>query len=288
MAMELRGKAIAISGASSGIGAATALACARSGMDVALCARREDKLREVAERCRGLGVRAFTMGVDVADAGACRAFIEGAARELGGLYAVYANAGYGLEKPILEMSDAEMRAIFEVNFFGTLNLIRPAIEHFRAQPSAPERGGWRGHVLICSSCLARLSIPFYGAYAATKAAQAHVGGALRLELEPERIAVSTVHPITTRTELFDQVKTRSGLTEVKPHAPKWLEQDAEVVAACTLRCLRRPRPEVWTNFKGAFVRAGMSVCSLVPGLSDGAGRKMVAGKKIVRPDGEAK
>ncbi len=277
MAIDLRGKAIAISGASSGIGAATALACARAGMHVALCARRDDKLRDVAERCRALGVKAFTMSVDVADAAACQAFIERAAGDLGGLYSVYANAGYGLEIPILEMSDAQMRDIFEVNFFGTLNLIRPAIQHIRSRP-APARGAWRGHVLICSSCVARLSIPFYGAYAATKAAQAHVGNALRLELEPERIAVSTVHPITTRTELFDQVKTRSGLSEVKPHAPKWLEQDAEVVAACTLRCLRRPRPEVWTNFKGAFVRFGMSMVSLLPGLSDGATRKMVAEK----------
>lgn len=280
MPIDLKGRVIAISGASSGIGAATALACARAGMPLALCARRADKLSEVGERCRALGVPVFTMNVDVADAGACRAFVEATVKELGSLYAVYANAGYGLELPIMQMSDGQLRDIFEVNFWGTLNLVRPAVEHMLAQPRHTPRAGEgaaapRGHVLICSSCLAKMTIPFYGAYSATKAAQAHIGRAMRLELEPQGVHVSTVHPITTTTELFDKVKDRSGLEKVEAHAPGWLTQTADVVAQHTVACLRRPRPELWTGFRGAFVRMGMSVCTLVPGLADANTRGMV-------------
>lgn len=279
MPIDLKGRVIAISGASSGIGAATALACARAGMPVALCARRADRLAAVADQCRALGVPVFTMNVDVADAGACRAFIDATVKELGGLYAVYANAGYGLEMPVMQMTDRDLRDIFEVNFWGTLNLVRPAVEHMLAQARPPTRAGEkappRGHVLICSSCLAKMTIPFYGAYSATKAAQAHIGRAMRLELEPQGVHVSTVHPITTTTELFDKVKDKSGLDKVDAHAPRWLTQTADVVAHHTVACLRRPRPEVWTGFRGAFVRMGMSVCTLVPGLADANTRGMV-------------
>lgn len=284
MPIDLQGRPIAITGASSGIGAATALACARAGMPVALCARREDKLAAVADECRKIGVPVFTMVVDVADAGACGEFIRGAIKALGGLYAVDANAGYGLERPILETTDAQLREIFEVNFFGTFNVVRPAVEFFRSKPRGGRGGGEpRGHVIICSSCLAKMTIPYYSAYSATKSAQNHVGRAMRLELEPEGIHVSTIHPITTRTELFDKVKERSGLDELKPHAPGWLVQDAELVARCTVKCLRRPRPEVWTGFKGRFVRFGMAMCTLFPGLLDFNTRGMVRSRHSTPP-----
>lgn len=273
MPADLKGRAIAISGASSGIGAATALACARAGMPLALCARRRDKLDAVAQRCRREGVRVYAAPVDVAQADACRAFIRDAVADLGGLYAVYANAGYGMEMPILDMTDAQVREIFEVNFFGTLNLIRPAVEHFLSRPRPPR--GARGHVLICSSCLAKMTIPFYGAYSATKAAQSHVGRAMRLELEPERVAVSIIHPITTKTELFETAQRLSKVQKVVPHAPAWLCQTPEVVAKHTLACLRRPKAEVWTGLRGRFVRLGMSVCTLAPWLADANTRKMV-------------
>ena len=263
MAVDLRGKPIAITGAGTGIGAATALACASAGMPVALCGRRADKLESIAGRIRSTGGQAITMVVDVADVTACRGFVQRTVAEFGSIYSVYANAGWGYEKPIHAMSDEEMRSIFETNFFGTMNVIRPALEHMLRNPGSP-----RGHILICSSCLAKMAIPHYGAYSATKAAQNHVGRAMRLELEPLGVQVSTVHPITTCTELFDKVRERSGIDQVASHAPAFFTQDAEVVADKTIACLRRPRPEVWTGFKGAVVRFGLSVNTLFPRLAD--------------------
>ncbi len=271
MKVDLTGKPIAITGASSGIGEATALACARAGMPVMLGARREDRLRALSERIRAEGGRAETMVLDVRDPAQSRAFIDRAADTFGAVYAVFANAGYGLESPVHETTDEQWRDIFEVNFFGTLHVVRPALVRILNEPRrfAP----WRGHVLICSSCLAKMTLPRYGAYSATKAAQNHLGRALRLEVEGFDVAVSTVHPIGTRTEFFAQVKDRSGTSNLAQHTPGWFMQTPDFVASRIVRCLRRPRPEVWTGLRGAIVRFGMAVNTLFPRLADLTARR---------------
>lgn len=273
MAIDLNGKPIAITGASSGIGAATAVACARAGMAVAIAARRKDKLDDLVERIEKHGGRAIAAELDVRDADACRAFIELCVSRFGSIHAVYANAGYGEEIAMHAMSDQDLRDMFEVNFFGSMNVVRPALEHMLAatQPEA----GLRGHVLFCSSCVARLALPYYGAYSATKAAQHHVGRAMKLELEPQGIAVTTVHPIGTRTEFFQQVEVRSGHSKLLSHTPDAFLQRPDYVANLTVRCLRRPRAELWPGASGTFVRFGMSVLTLLPWLADLSLRGMV-------------
>lgn len=246
-------------------------------MPVSICARRDDKLQQIAEHIRAGGGTVFTMIADVTDAEACKAFIAKSAEALGGLHAVYANAGYGLEMPIHQMTDAQLRELFEVNFFGSMNLIRPALDYFLSKPRVS--GEPRGHILWCSSCVAKMALPFYGAYSATKAAQNHLGRAMRLELEPQGVQVSTVHPITTRTEFFGEVKARSGTSTIAEHSPDWFAQDAETVAYWTVRCLRHPVPEVWTGFKGLVVRLGMAVNTFFPGLADMTTRGMVADRE---------
>lgn len=279
--IDLRGKAIAITGASSGIGAATAIECARAGMNVMLGARRTDKLAAVVDRIRAIGPtagRAALFELDVCDAGACSRMIDECVRQFGGIYSVYANAGYGEEVPILDMTDESLRRMFETNFFGSLNVIRPAVARFAPEPARP--GEPRGHVLICSSCLAQLSIPCYGAYSATKAAQHHVGRAMKLELEPQKIAVTTVHPIGTKTEFFvsveDKAKAMNGHgTKLISHSPDAFMQSPEYVARLTVRSLRRPHAELWTGPSGYFVRFGMAVLTMCPGFADMCLRGMV-------------
>ena len=280
--IDLQSKTIAITGASSGIGAATAIACARAGMNVAIGARRTDKLETVAELCREAGARAgkpiktLVRELDVTKPQQCEEFVRAAHGELGGLYSVYANAGYGIECPVYETTDAAMRDIFEVNFYGTLNVIRPAIDLMLAG-NAPASGP-RGHVLICSSCVAKMTLPHYGAYSATKAAQCHIGRAMRLEMEPLGVQVSTVHPIGTSTEFFGQVKVKSGTDELAQHTPSWFMQTPEFVADKTVACLRRPRPEVWTGVLGLVTRLGMSVNTLLPFMADLTTRGMARRK----------
>lgn len=277
MAIDLGGRAMVISGASSGIGAATALACAQAGMPVALGARRADRLAELAAQIEARGGRALWMAMDVADAAACRALVDRAAEAFGGVYGVFANAGYGLEAAVHRMSDAQLREMFEVNFFGSLNLIRPAVERMLAAPGQ----GPRGHVLWCSSCLARMPLPYYGAYSATKAAQHHMGRAMRAELRGTGVRVSTVHPVGTKTEFFDTVQRRSGIASLIQHTSGRLMQSPETVARAVVRTLRRPRAEVWTSL---VVRWGMALCAAMPGVEDPVINRMVRRRRANSSD----
>ncbi|MFN7021673.1 MAG: SDR family NAD(P)-dependent oxidoreductase [Phycisphaerales bacterium] len=270
MPINLSGRPIAITGASSGIGAATAIACARAGMPVALGARRTDKLDKLVDRIEKTGGRAVAVAMDVTREEDCRTLAERTVESFGSLYAVYANAGYGEERPIAQTSDADLRAMFETNFFGSISTVRAALPLIERNP-----GPDRGHILFCSSCLAKLPVPYVGVYSATKAAQHHVGRAMRLELEPMGIHVSTVHPIGTRTEFFDTMARLSGHDKPIEHTPGWFMQSADFVAERTVACLRRPRPEVWTGFRGWLVRTGMAVANTMPSVTDSAMRRMV-------------
>lgn len=262
--INLRDKPICITGASSGIGRATAIECARSGMPVVCAARREDKLREVVEEIRTQGGRAEYVVVDVADAGACRAMIDSTVETFGSIYAVFANAGYGVERAVHEMSDADLREMFEVNFFGTMNSIRPAIGPMIEQGA--------GHVLLCSSCLAKFSMPYYGVYGATKAAQCHIGRAMKLELESTGVHVSTILPVGTRTEFGQVSKRRSGVSPIMDRTPDRFMQSAERVARAIVKCLGKPKSEVWTSRLTLYSAAVMTA---FPRSVDVIGRSMV-------------
>lgn len=272
MPRDLTGLPIAITGASSGIGAATALACARAGMPVALAARRIDRCEELADQIRRQGGRAIAVEADVVDPAACQRLVDRTIEAFGSIYSVYANAGYGIESAVDATSDAELRRIFEVNFFGTMNAIRPALPHMKAAR--------RGHVLICSSCLAKIAVPYYAAYSATKAAQAHIGRAMNIELEPLGIHTSIVCPVSTRTEFFDNVRTEQGGKRLVVHVHPRLQQTPEHVADATVGCLRKPCPEVWTSLG---TRLAMALCNAFPGIEHFKLRPMVAQRTAAPP-----
>ena len=259
---NLAGRVIIITGASSGIGAATAVQCAKAGMDVLLCARREDRLAAVAEQVRQLGRRAITVAGDIADADMPATLLDAASRELGRFDVVLANAGYGAEAAMLAYSMDETRRMFEVNFFSAVDLLRQAATRLIEL-------GQPGHLLMTSSCLARFALPLHGAYCATKAAQHQVCWAMRSELHEHGIHVSSVLPITTTTEFFE-VSARNGGRQATPgmtpkHAPKFFTQSPETVAQAIVRCLRKPRAEVWTSHT---VRFAAGLMTMFPSLAE--------------------
>lgn len=265
MAIDLKGKPIAITGASSGIGAATALACARAGMPVALFARREDKLAEVRGRIESAGGRAVIVTGSVDDDADCRRLLGEAEAAFGPLYGVVANAGYGSEQPAWSMPEDEIRAMFETNFYGSLRVVQPAAE------GMAERGS--GHLVFVSSCLSKIGIPHYAAYCATKAAQDHFARAMRHELRGRGVAVSSVHPIGTKTEFFDTAAERSpsGATLLDKGSERFM-QPATKVADAIVRRLRSGRgAEVWTS---APTRAVLGMAAIMPGLTDAVLRRM--------------
>ncbi|MEO0587450.1 MAG: SDR family NAD(P)-dependent oxidoreductase [Planctomycetota bacterium] len=260
---ELRGKVIVITGASSGIGAATAVACGKAGMGVVLAARREAELMAVADRVRASGAssggQAWCVRCDVTVEDDVAGLFEAAVRQAGRVDAVFANAGYGLFKPMLETSDAEDRAIFETNYFGSNRTVRHGVAALRA--TREKHGDALGHVLVCSSSASEIGVPRMGPYCATKAAQDACASALRAELAQEGVAVTSVHPVGTSTEFFGVMADQSGDGSIRANTPVPLSQTSEQVAAAIVRALRRPRAEVWP---APWARWMLAMATLVP------------------------
>lgn len=265
MNQNLTDKCIIITGASSGIGAATAVECAKAGMDIVLSARREDRLEEVAERILQAGRRAAIVAGDVRTEDLTSRLLDCARDTFGGFHAVFANAGYLMAVPSHEMTVAQVREMFDVNFFPCVDLITEAARRLLAADQP-------GHLLMCSSCLSKFSIARHGPYAATKAAQNQMCTSMRMELQPKGIYVSSVHPITTLTEFFDVSARLSGKENHKhadtpAHAPKMFVQTPQRVAEAVVRCLERPHPEVWTSH---IVRLASGFFTMFPTLGDKA------------------
>jgi len=260
MGRILTGQVAIVTGASSGIGAATAVAMARAGVDVLLAARREDRLAAVARAVESVGRRACVVAVDVAQSGSERLLLDAAERHFGRFDIVFANAGYGLDRDVHLTQEEDLRALFEVNFFASVALLRESARRLRA-------AGRGGHLLMCSSCLSKFSLPGHGAYAASKAAQESICRAMRFELLPHGIEVASVHPITTTTEFFAESAARSGLRggTVPEHAPRWAVQPPERVADAIVDCLRNPRSEVWTS---EIVRLSAALFNACPWIFD--------------------
>lgn len=273
MRRDLTDRVIVITGGSSGIGATTAVMCAREGMDVVLAARREPQLKEVAQRIEALGRRALTVVCDVNRDEDVTELMRRAVDHFGRLDVLFANAGYGLFSSILDTSDAQMRAIFETNYFGTLRCIRAAVPIMLGDQANGGGGngqvsvGDRGHILICSSAVSEIGLPLNGAYCATKAAQDSIGGALRAELHEQGITVSTIHPVGTRTDFFDIAGDPSA-----SNTPDSFMQDPERVAGAIVKCLHKPKPEVWPHWP---TRLGMAICTALPGVTASAMRKQL-------------
>ena len=266
MATDLSGRVIVITGGGTGIGRATALACARAGMHVALGARRLDKLEAVADEIRAIGSKASAVRCDVASAEDCAGLLDAAEDQLGPVFAAFANAGYGFEAPFVETSDERIAEILDVNFYGSLRLIRPAIERMRTNGE--------GHAIFCSSCLSKLGVPYYAPYCTSKAAQDHAARSLRHELAPEGIAVSSVHPVGTRTEFFETARENSGGSTLSDRTPNSMLQPPERVAKRIVKQLRKGTgAEIWTGFDKRFAFAA---AVMFPGLADRLMRRMVA------------
>lgn len=242
-----------ITGASSGIGEACARAFASEGLHVVLGARRRDALEHVAAGIRNAGGRATAVACDVTDPAQVQDLLRAALEVTGRLDVVVCNAGLGYNGRLDETSPDTMRRLMEVNFFGTFHAARGAVTHFRGTGS--------GHLFIVSSIVGRKGVPHMSAYAATKFAQAGLGESVRAELAGTGVHVTIVYPISTETE-FRRAMQREWGQEVAGVGPR---QTADHVARTMVRCLRRPRADLYP-FRGARLVAAAS--ALVPGLAD--------------------
>lgn len=193
MPRPLECRVAAVTGASSGIGEAVALALAEAGAAVALGARRKERLEGLAKQIESQGGRALALEVDVSDEKQAVAFVEGAASELGGLHILINNAGVMLLGPVEGADTAEWRRMIEVNLLGLLWCTHAAL------PLMREAGG--GDVVNVSSVAGRRADAGAAVYNMTKWGVHAFSEALRQEALHADVRVSIVAPGFVDTEL---------------------------------------------------------------------------------------
>ncbi|MEV4174335.1 SDR family oxidoreductase [Nonomuraea sp. NPDC049709] len=222
---QIPGAAAVVTGAGRGIGAATAIALAQAGADVALCARTEEQLRAVADQVEKAGRRALIVPADLAEPGAAEALAERAAQAFGRLDVVVNNVGGALPRAFLDTRGAHLQNAFQFNVGIMHELTRAAVPHLL------ETGG---AVVNISSAMGRLSARGYLAYGTAKAAVAHYTRLAAQDLAP-RVRVNAVAVGAVATSALDIVMKDEGLrTRMEQATPLRRIGEPEDVAAAVL------------------------------------------------------
>jgi NADP-dependent 3-hydroxy acid dehydrogenase YdfG len=209
MSKDLAGRIAVVTGAASGIGAATAELLAARGAAVALLARRKDRLDELAARIGAAGGRAVPVPVDVTDATSVAAAADRVRAELGRPDLVVNNAGVMLAAPIEAGRTGDWQRMIDTNVNGVLRMLHAFLPDLLA---AADRDAPADLVNV-SSIGAHEIFPEYAVYGATKAAVSYLSAALRAELGPRDVRVTNIEPGLTATELGSHLdeKNQQGL-----------------------------------------------------------------------------
>lgn len=220
-------KTTIVTGASSGIGAATARRLAENGCNVALAARRKDRLNALAAE---LGENALAIPTDITDPVAAAALVVRTVEWFGAVDVLVNNAGLGLYAPIAEGDPEDWRKMFDVNVLGALYVTRAAVRHML------ERGS--GDIVFVSSAAGRRVPHGHGAvYAATKHAITAIAEGLRMDLHDKGIRVMNVEPGLVRTEFPEN----SYASADDYYAGKeYVPLEARDIAEAALYAIRQP------------------------------------------------
>ena len=230
---DLTGTVVAITGASAGIGRATAVLLAEAGASVVLAARRVDRLAELVER---IGPdRALAVPTDVRDPEQCRRLVVGAVERFGRLDTLVANAGIGMYGGIEDGTDDDLARMLDINLAGTVWSVRAAVPEFR------RNGG--GDIVIVASVAGLRGDGNEAVYAATKFGQVGLAGALDRELRADGIRVTALCPAGVTTEFA----LGAGRTEGDPALEAYLQpEDIAFQVLTVLQQPRRMRSTIWS------------------------------------------
>ncbi|MFM2033196.1 MAG: hypothetical protein RLZZ297_1961 [Chloroflexota bacterium] len=250
--LHLADRVVLVTGASSGIGAATAAALAAAGASVILCARREGALAAVAAALPH-PERHCTIPLDVTDAGAVTTAITTALAHYGRIDVLVCNAGIGLTSPIADLDVELLHQVMRVNVAGTLLPIQAVLPLMRAQ------GG--GQVVVVTSVVGQHALPYNGGYAASKAALERICEALRIEEHRHSIAVTVVRPGTVASDFFSQRLGTAGERRRRqlPGMPP------ETVAQAIVGAIAHPRRVVYPRLRDWWIGV---LADVFPALSD--------------------
>ena len=213
--LRFEDKIVAITGASSGIGRASALAFAREGTTTVLASRSEEKFERVADEIRGFNPRVLVIPTDVSVREQAQHLVDRTVREFGRIDILFNNAGNAYVGRIdEELFVNDLNKMLAVSFYGTLYGTQAVLPIMKRQGA--------GHIVNMSSLVGRKAFPHFGGYSITMHAISAFSDALRQELHGTGIAVTTVCPALTQTAMLDEIDPADmppPFRAMTPHTP---------------------------------------------------------------------
>ena len=269
--MRIRNSVVVITGASSGIGRATALRFAAKGARLVLAARGAESLEEVARECRKRGAKAIAVPTDVTDVGKVEELAARAVQEFGRLDVWVNNAAVGAFGLLTEIPPKDFQRVLDVNISGYVNGARAALPRLRAQAS--------GALINVASIVSEIPLPYSAAYSISKAAVRALSVSLRSELAREGVAgveVCSVLPATIDTPFYQNAANYTGR---RPMAMPPV-YTAERVAKAVVRLVDHPRRE--TVAGGLAGRLLVLQHKVAPGAVEAATARQVDTRQLSR------
>lgn len=228
--MDIKDSVIIVTGASSGIGAATARAAARAGARLVLAARREDRIEELADELGGT----IAVRCDVTDQEQVRLLVQNALDEFGRIDVLVNNAGQGLQATTEQIRLDDFRSVLELNLVAPLAMMQAVLPTMRRQEA--------GRIINISSGTTFADVPGTGAYVASKIALERLSAIARNELDGTGITVSTMIPFATSTEFLTSI--RAGRADAEAMTAGAVFDTPEQVADAIIRLIRSGEPRM--------------------------------------------
>ncbi|GGL99205.1 SDR family NAD(P)-dependent oxidoreductase [Deinococcus aerophilus] len=229
---KLTGKVALITGASSGIGEATALALAQEGAAVALVARRRERLEELAQKIGEMGGQSAVIVSDLAQGGQAATVVQQTLTALGRLDIVVNNAGIMLLGPVAGGDPSDLQRMMDLNVTALMHLSQAALEVMKPQKS--------GHIVNISSVSGRGASPLSAGYSASKWAVGGFSEGLRQEAKQDRIRVTVIEPGVVATELTDHITHTQTKDMYEGRIKDMVPLESEDIAAAVLYAVTQP------------------------------------------------
>jgi len=230
---KLSGRVALVTGASSGIGEATAIALAKQGAKVAITARRADRLEALSEKLKALGAECFAITADLLKEEDAQRIVDETAQHFGQIDILINNAGVMLLSPIDDANPADWRRMLELNLLNLMVSCQSALKYMRKQGD--------GHIVNISSTAGRMAGPTAGGYNASKWGLNGFSEAMRRETHKDGIRITLIEPGIVATELRDHIPHAETKDMLNQAADSMRQLQSEDIAAAIEYAVTQPK-----------------------------------------------